>query len=93
VENGAHITAYDPAVITFKQSNVDMAASALDATESADLLIVLTDWSEFKLVDPIKVASRMAHARVLDTRHLIDADAYTNAGFAAYVVGIGLIAE
>ncbi|HVQ44194.1 MAG TPA: UDP-glucose/GDP-mannose dehydrogenase family protein [Candidatus Saccharimonadia bacterium] len=84
---GATVAAYDPAASA--PAGVIAAASALEAADGADVLAVLTEWPEFAAVSPAEVAQRLAHRRVLDTRRLLDAEAYTGFGFTMHIVGVG----
>jgi len=65
------------------------AGSALEAAADAQVLVVLTEWPEFAAVPPAEVAKRLAARSLLDTRRIIDAQAYAKLGFAVHVVGLG----
>jgi UDPglucose 6-dehydrogenase len=78
-QHGLEICGYDPTVPTgvadFRAeilAGVAIAESALDAVQDADLLMVATEWPEFRTVDICEVASKMRGAVVVDTRNLLD---------------------
>ena len=45
--------------------------NALDAVDGADVLVVLTEWDEFRWLDLDKTAEIMAGDTVVDTRNLM----------------------
>ena len=68
---GATVTVFDPAAPPDRVpgSNVD---DPYTACIGADLLLVLTEWSEFAEADLEKVANLMAGRSVFDARYVID---------------------
>ncbi len=58
------------------------------AANDADLLVILTEWKEFRGLDLAKLARKMAVARMADLRNVYDRDEVLTAGFAAYA-GVG----
>jgi UDPglucose 6-dehydrogenase len=84
VEAGATVTAFDPeASHTAKRNFPELvvAASAAEAYTGADAVLVLTEWQEFRDLDPAVVARAVAHPRVVDGRNCLDAAAWRSAGF------------
>jgi UDPglucose 6-dehydrogenase len=53
----------------------------------AAVLVVLTEWPEFRLLDWARLAELVEHRIVIDTRNLLDADVLRRVGFE--VRGIG----
>ncbi len=84
LELGATVSAYDPeangtaARVRPQLRYVDTAAAAM---QDADLVLVLTEWNEFRTLDPNTVASIVASPVVIDGRNCLDRDAWTAAGF------------
>lgn len=85
---GAQVVASDPA-ITADVDGITVVNDPLDACDGADVLVVLTEWDEFRWLDVDEVARRMATPRVVDTRNLLDRNRLRHAGFTA--VGVGRI--
>lgn len=84
VEAGATVNAFDPeandtALRNFPQLKV--AASAEDALRGADAVLVLTEWKQFRALDPVTVGELVAHKRVVDGRNCLDVAAWRGAGF------------
>lgn len=62
--------------------------SPYQATQGADLVVILTEWNEFRALDLDKMARKMASPRMADLRNLYSQAEATRAGFEAYV-GVG----
>ncbi len=58
---------------------------AYRATEGADLVVLLTEWNEFRALDLSRLASSMAHPRMADLRNIYSKEDASKAGFEAYV--------
>jgi len=60
------------------------------AVNNADLLVILTEWNEFRALDLKKIAKKMAAPRMADLRNIYSAKDAKQAGFEAYdAVGRG----
>lgn len=81
---GATVTMTDPEAVTdeFFQSD-----DPIETVRDADLLIVATEWPEFRRVDLDEVAKAMAGRLVYDVRNLLDADAVRHAGLDYIALG------
>ena len=79
-EKGAKIKAYDPAASEVPP-NVERVDDPYAAGEGADVLVVLTEWDEFRWVDFEKLAGVMRSAKVVDCRNLLDPAAVRRKGF------------
>ena len=55
-----------------------------DATQGADLLVILTEWNEFRALDLSKLARSMTAAKLADLRNIYAPEDAAEAGFAAY---------
>jgi UDPglucose 6-dehydrogenase len=87
---GATVTAYDPeAVETSRRVRpaLTYADSASDALTDADVVLVLTEWQEFRDLDPVTVAGAVRGRVVVDGRNCLDRDAWRAAGFAHHGMG------
>jgi UDPglucose 6-dehydrogenase len=91
-ERGATIRAYDPTLphpANGHLSGLDLVLShdPYDACTGADVLVVLTEWPEFRDLDLAKVASLMATPAIVDTRNMLEPAAARAAGCT--YVGMG----
>ncbi len=83
---GAKIRAYDPAVDR-QLDEIEVVDDPYDACDGADVLLVLTEWDEFKWLDLDQVKTRMANPAVVDARNLLDRSALQRRGFDFRGVG------
>ena len=58
---------------------------AYSASEGADLVVLLTEWNEFRALDLKRIARAMRRARMADLRNIYSAPDAEEAGFEAYV--------
>ncbi len=69
---GAIVVAYDPMAKIAELNSLTLADTPLGACEGSDALMVLTEWSEFSKVDPVKVSEVMNPApAIFDTRRVL----------------------
>lgn len=57
---------------------------AYDAAAQADLVMILTEWNEFRALDLERLAGGMATPRMADLRNIYNAETAKSAGFTAY---------
>ncbi len=90
LEAGASITAYDPIGMEGARgvlSSVTYASDPYEAAAGADLLMLLTDWDEFKWVDFRRLKEIMAKPVIIDTRNCLDPLTLRRLGFEYEGVG------
>lgn len=83
-ELGASVVAYDPeAVVTAQRIHPELeyAERATDALRDAELVLVLTEWNEFRELDGTTAATLMSSPVVVDGRNCLDREAWIAAGF------------
>jgi UDPglucose 6-dehydrogenase len=86
-ERGATVVAYDPAVhVTTLPKGCRLVPTALEAAE-ADVLLVLTEWPEFRAISPQRYATSVRRGIVIDGRNVLDADRVVSAGLTYRGVG------
>lgn len=87
IDRGAKVRAYDPAVTSTPREGIEVVSDPYDACDGADVLLVLTEWDEFKWLDLDVVKQRMGNAAVVDARNLLDRSALRRRGFEFRGVG------
>lgn len=87
IDRGAKVRAYDPAVSSTPREGIEVVADPYEACDGADVLLVLTEWDEFKWLDLDIVKQRMGNAAVVDARNLLDRSALRRRGFEFRGVG------
>ena len=83
VDAGATVTAYDPSVSRVPEvRGLSLAASAYDAAEQADAVVIATQWPEFLELNFDKLRARMRGTMLLDGRNCVNAIAAATAGLS-----------
>lgn len=83
-ERGASVVATDPQAIESarrRATGLSFTASAEEAVEGADVVVVLTEWPEFTGLDPVGIGELVAHRRVIDGRNCLDPARWRAAGW------------
>jgi UDPglucose 6-dehydrogenase len=87
---GAEVVVFDPEAnhtagrIAPDLTYVDDATTALTG---ADLVLVLTEWKQFKALRPADVLPLVAHARLVDARNVFEPAEWRDAGFEYRALG------
>ena len=87
---GAAVIVYDPqAMDNAKRAypQLAMASSALEAARNADIVLLLTEWTEFREMDPAKLAEVVASPRLVDGRNALDPAVWRAAGWTYRALG------
>ena len=87
---GAAVIVYDPEAMDNAKREypqLAMASSALEAARNADVLLLLTEWAEFRETDPAKLASIVAAPRIVDGRNALDPATWRAAGWTYRALG------
>jgi UDPglucose 6-dehydrogenase len=90
LQRGASVKAYDPTVAAFKPGvpeGITVCTDPYEATAGADVLAVLTEWDDFRWLEPDKVAAVMTGRHVVDGRNLIDRSDWHRSGFNTDGIG------
>jgi UDPglucose 6-dehydrogenase len=83
------LMAYDPvAEAEAGGVHVTRKATALDATNGADVLVVMTPWAEFRVITAEQLKERMCGRIVLDPYRVLDRQALVAAGFTYATLGV-----
>ncbi|MDZ4311297.1 MAG: UDP-glucose/GDP-mannose dehydrogenase family protein [Cypionkella sp.] len=64
---------------------VKWVESPYQAAHGADLVVLLTEWNEFRALDLAKLAKKMETPRMADLRNIYSLEEATEAGFETYV--------
>ncbi|WP_449448313.1 UDP-glucose dehydrogenase family protein [Thermomonas brevis] len=92
---GAQVRAFDPEAMSEtrrifgQRDDLLLCASANDALEGADALVVVTEWKQFRSPDFARLKALLADAVVFDGRNLYEPAEVEAAGVAYYGIGRG----
>lgn len=89
-EAGALVTVYDPQANNPARSiapQLQFAASADAALRDADVVLHLTEWQEFRELDPVKVGELTAGKVIIDARNVLNPEPWLAAGWDFKTLG------
>jgi UDPglucose 6-dehydrogenase len=88
---GASVQAYDPAGIPEVKAKlgdtITYATDPYQACENADALLLLTEWSEFRLPDWEEISRKLKNQVIFDGRNIYDPNELRRMGFEYYGIG------
>lgn len=87
---GAHVTVTDPQAVAnaeAKWPDLHFAESPLEAAKDADVVLLATEWPEYREIDPDDLAAVVAHKRILDGRNVLEPAAWRAAGWTYRALG------
>jgi UDPglucose 6-dehydrogenase len=87
---GAIVSANDPVAMRNAasiQPGVRYADSVAGAAQDADAVLHLTEWPEYRVIDPARLAAVVAHRNMIDGRCALDEAAWQAAGWTFRVLG------
>jgi UDPglucose 6-dehydrogenase len=89
---GADVHVYDPEAgdnVRRTHPWLHAAPSVEDACNGADVVLVLTEWDEFRGIDPVALLDVVGQPRVIDGRLVLDPDKWRAAGWDFHALGRG----
>jgi UDPglucose 6-dehydrogenase len=92
LREGAHVSVYDPKGMEKARelkavADATFAASAIEAVDGAEALVIATEWPEFANVDLAAVKQRMTTPIVFDGRNLLNPETMGELGFHYHSIG------
>ena len=84
------MTLYDPQAMDNarrKHPELGYRDSALEAAKGADIVLHLTEWAEFRSMDPAVLGEVVADKRIVDGRNALDAERWREAGWVYRALG------
>ena len=93
---GARVTVTDPQALTNAAQRVPglaVAAETSSALRGAELTLLLTEWREYRDLDPVRAAGLVASPRIIDGRSVLDPRRWAEAGWELRALGRGGLAS
>ena len=88
---GATVRVYDPVAMDECRrrigDSVIYAKDLYDATDGADVLMLVTEWKEFRIPNSNTLLQKMKGRLILDGRNILDSDELHQAGFEYHCIG------
>ncbi|TFV60686.1 UDP-glucose/GDP-mannose dehydrogenase family protein [Mycobacterium sp. PS03-16] len=89
---GAHVRVHDPKAIDNARARfptLTYYADLAEAVRNVDLLVLATEWDDYRNLDPVALRSVVRSPRLLDTRNALDVEYWSSAGWQVYALGRG----
>jgi UDPglucose 6-dehydrogenase len=89
-DEGALVTVHDPVAMPNAarvRPDLAYADSVHQAAEDADLVLHLTEWADYRAIDPAGLRSIVASPVLIDGRCTLDATAWRTAGWTVHIPG------
>jgi len=86
----ARVVVTDPQALAnarLKEPHLQYAATVEEAVDGVDAVLVLTEWREYRELDPGKLFGLVAAPRVVDGRNALDPQAWRDAGWTYRALG------
>jgi len=90
LERGARVRAFDPQAMGEAGRmlpDLELCKDSYEACEGADVLVIVTEWNEFRMLDFERVKEKMREAVMLDLRNIYDPASVRAQGFQYESVG------
>lgn len=90
VKRGAAIKAYDPVAMDEAKHvlpDIEYAVDEYDAIKGADMMVIITEWNQFRALDMEKVKQLLKAPKIVDLRNVYEPDDMRELGFE--YVGVG----
>jgi UDPglucose 6-dehydrogenase len=87
VEHFTNVVVYDPLAKVPESHIFNRVDSLVDAIRDADVVAILTEWSEFAELQPDLVASHMRGDTIIDGRYLLNKQDFAAAGLSVISIG------
>jgi len=90
LERGATVRACDPRALEEAQRvlpEIVPCVDAYEACEGADVVVVMTEWNQYRMLDLDRVKDLLTQPRMVDLRNVYEPDSVLTAGFTYVSVG------
>lgn len=85
ITEGAHLQTYDPKAKT--PEHLETFVDPYAACHGSSVLVVMTEWDEFRWLDFNKIGDAMESKAIVDTRNILDRSALRRLGFEYQSIG------
>jgi UDPglucose 6-dehydrogenase len=91
---GARVVVHDPialGALATRDGSLETEADLMTALKDAELVILGTEWTEYRALDPVEAARVVATKSVIDGRNVLDVAAWQAAGFKVQALGRNIV--
>ena len=90
IAEGASVSVHDPAAMENASQlypQLRYRGLVIEAVEDADLVLHLTEWAEYRTIEPSALAEVVTQRNVIDARCVLDVNIWESAGWSIRVLG------
>ena len=90
MREGAIVTAHDPVAAGNAariMPELRYAESVSEAARGADVVLHLTEWADYRAIDPALLGAVVAHRNIIDARCALDEELWRSAGWSFRILG------
>ncbi len=90
LREGALVSVHDPVAMGNAvriRPDLRYAGSVSEAAANADAVLHLTEWADYRVIDPAMLATVVARRNMIDARCALDEEAWRSAGWSFRVLG------
>lgn len=87
---GANVVVHDPKGIEPARKrfpSLEFNIEINDAIKDSDLILHLTEWKDYRQIDPIAISAIVKRKVIIDGRNVLDRDKWRNAGWRIHALG------
>lgn len=87
---GADVVVHDPKAMANARKrfpNLRFAQTAIECISDSDIVLHLTEWREYRELDPAELIKLVKHSRIIDGRNVLDRNRWVAAGWKFHALG------
>jgi UDPglucose 6-dehydrogenase len=87
---GAQVRAFDPQAMEEARKvlpEITICEDSYDAADGADVLVIVTEWNQFRMLDLERIKHRMSQPKLVDMRNVYDPETIRRVGFEYWGIG------
>ncbi|MCC7520668.1 MAG: UDP-glucose/GDP-mannose dehydrogenase family protein, partial [Flavobacteriaceae bacterium] len=95
IQNGSKVKAYDPEAMEIAQKyyfkdieGITYVSDKYEALDGADVMVLVTEWKEFRSPDFDLIQSKLKHPVIFDGRNQYDDIELAQMGFTYFQIGV-----
>ena len=86
---GAIVRVHDPVAMrnaALVRPDLRYADTVTEAASGADVVLYLTDWADYRAIDPVALGQVVARRNIVDVRCALDGEYWRSAGWAVRIL-------
>ncbi len=90
LERGAQVRAFDPEAMEEARAElpgIELCSDAYEVAKGASVLVLVTEWNQFRMLDLKRIKSALQEPRIVDLRNIYNPASMRAAGFEYWSIG------